>query len=184
MTILKKHAFPVEQIRRYLEPGPVVLVSSCAGGKTNIMTMGWHSVLEFSPSLIGCVIASANHSFAMIRASGECVLNLPTIALADQVANIGNVSGAGIDKFARFGLTPLPATQVKAPLIGECHASFECKLHDDVLVDKYNYFIFEVVAAHVARTPKHPQTLHYTGDGQFMVAGKMISRRGLFTKVS
>jgi flavin reductase (DIM6/NTAB) family NADH-FMN oxidoreductase RutF len=73
---------------------------------------------------------------------------------------------------------------VQAPLIAECHASFECRLHDDVLVDKYNYFIFEVVAAHVAERPVHPETLHYTGDGVFMVAGKTISRRGLFTKVS
>jgi hypothetical protein len=34
--------------------------------------------------------------------------------------------------------------------------------------------------AHVARRPKYPQTLHYTGDGVFMVAGKITSRRGRF----
>jgi len=45
------------------------------------------------------------------------------------------------------------------------------------LVDKYNFFIWEVVAARVARTPKHPETLHYTGEGVFMVAGKVVSRR-------
>lgn len=184
MSIIRKAGYPVDQIRRYLEPGPVVLVSSFAHGRSNIMTMGWHSVLEFSPSLVGCVIASSNHSFRMIRDSGECVINLPTTALADQVAKIGNVSGASLDKFAAFDLTPLPATKVEAPLIGECHASFECRLHDAVLVDKYNYFIFEVVAAHVAPTPKHPRTLHYKGDGEFMVAGKVISRRAMFSKVS
>jgi hypothetical protein len=48
------------------------------------------------------------------------------------------------------------------------------------LIDKYNFFIFEVVKAHVARSPRHPQTLHYTGDGVFMVAGKTISRRSQF----
>ena len=40
--------------------------------------------------------------------------------------------------------------------------------------------IFEVVKAHVAKSPKHPETLHYTGDGVFMVSGKVISRRSLF----
>jgi hypothetical protein len=45
---------------------------------------------------------------------------------------------------------------------------------------KYNFFIFEVVRARVAPTPKHPQTLHYKGGGVFMVAGKIISRRSLF----
>jgi hypothetical protein len=48
------------------------------------------------------------------------------------------------------------------------------------LVETYNFFIFEVVKAHVAGAPKHPQTLHYTGDGVFMVSGKVISRRSLF----
>ncbi len=75
---VKKENFSVERVRQYLEPGPIVLVSSRWRGKTNIMTMGWHTVMEFTPSLVGCVIAGGNHSFDMIRNSGECVINLPT----------------------------------------------------------------------------------------------------------
>jgi flavin reductase (DIM6/NTAB) family NADH-FMN oxidoreductase RutF len=176
----KKTDFRVSQIRRYLEPGPIVLVSSRLDGKNNIMTMGWHTVMEFTPSLVGCVIAAGNHSFDMIRRRGECVINLPTTALTDIVVGIGNTSGAEIDKFAEFGLTANDATKVGAPLIAECNANFECRLHDDALVDRYNFFIFEVVKAHVALTPKHPETLHYTGDGVFMVSGKIISRKSLF----
>jgi flavin reductase (DIM6/NTAB) family NADH-FMN oxidoreductase RutF len=175
-----KKDFPVGQVRRYLEPGPIVLVSSRWRDKTNIMTMGWHTVMEFTPSLVGCVIAGGNHSFEMIRRSGECVINLPTTALTDTVVRIGNVSGARVDKFREFGLGAGPAEEVGAPLIRECHANFECCLHDDALVDKYNFFIFEVVKAHVARSPKHPETLHYTGDGMFVASGKVISRRSLF----
>lgn len=176
----KKRDFPVSQVRRYLEPGPIVLVSSKWKGRTNIMTLGWHTVMEFTPSLVGCVISEANHSFRMIRESGECVINLPTTALTDVVVGIGNTSGAEIDKFEHFGLTPDEAQQVGAPLIRECHANFECRLHDDALVDRYNFFIFEVVKAHVAASPKYPETLHYTGDGVFMVSGKIISRRSRF----
>jgi len=36
------------------------------------------------------------------------------------------------------------------------------------------------VKAHVAVSPKQPETLHYTGDGVFVVSGKVISRRSLF----
>lgn len=176
----KKRDFPVSQVRRYLEPGPIVLVSSKWKGRTNIMTLGWHTVMEFTPSLVGCIISEANHSFRMIRESGECVINLPTTALTDAVVGIGNTSGAEIDKFEHFGLTPDEAQQVGAPLIRECHANFECRLHDDALVDRYNFFIFEVVKAHVAASPKYPETLHYTGDGVFMVSGKIISRRSRF----
>ena len=118
-----KRDFPVSQIRRYLEPGPIVLVSSAWQGKTNIMTMGWHLVMEFSPSLIGCLISNGNHSFDMIRQSGECVINLPTTSLTDEVVKIGNCSGGEIEKFKNFGLTPQKGHEVGAPLIAECHAN-------------------------------------------------------------
>jgi flavin reductase (DIM6/NTAB) family NADH-FMN oxidoreductase RutF len=176
----RKRDFPVSDIRRYLEPGPIVLVSSRWKDQTNIMTMGWHSVMEFTPSLVGCVIAGGNHSFDLIRNSRECVINLPTTALTDIVVRIGNTSGAEIDKFRECGLTADEAREVGAPLIRECHANFECRLHDDALVERYNFFIFEVVKAHVAASPKHPETLHYTGDGVFMVSGRIISRRSQF----
>jgi flavin reductase (DIM6/NTAB) family NADH-FMN oxidoreductase RutF len=180
MKLPKKSDFPVGQVRRYLEPGPIVLVSSKWQGKTNIMTLGWQTVMEFSPSLVGLMISGGNHSHQMIRESRECVVNLPTASMVDTVVGIGNTTGSDIDKFAHFGLTAEDADVVDAPLIGECHAAFECRLHDDALVRKYNFFIFEVVKAHVAKSPKHPETLHYTGDGLFVVSGKTISRRSKF----
>lgn len=176
----EKTDFPVSGVRRYLEPGPIVLVSSRWQGRSNIMTMGWHTMMEFTPALVGCVVSSANHSFGMIRRSGECVINLPTVRLLETVVRIGNTSGAVIDKFEAFGLTADKAHMVGAPLVRQCHASFECRLHDDRLVEAYNFFIFEVVKAHVAASPKHPRTLHYTGDGVFMVAGEIVSRKALF----
>lgn len=175
-----KRDFPVENIRRYLEPGPIVLVSSSLNGCDNIMTMGWHTVLEFSPSLIGCMITSANHSFDMIKKSKECVINIPTYDLLDVVVGIGNCSGEDIDKFETFGLTKLKAQKVKAPLIKECYANFECKLVDTSLLNKYNFFILKVVKAHVATSPKYPKTVHYRGDGVFMISGKSISLRKNF----
>jgi flavin reductase (DIM6/NTAB) family NADH-FMN oxidoreductase RutF len=176
----RKVEFPVERARRYLEPGPIVLVSSAFGGSRNIMTLGWQTVMEFTPSLVGCIIAESNHSFGLIRRSGECVINIPTAALIDQVVGIGNSSGAEIDKFAAFKLTPEKAQRVGAPVIGECYAHFECELADDTLVDKYNFFIFEIVKARAVASPGYPRTLHYTGDGVFMVSGKIVSRRAKF----
>ncbi len=170
----KKRDFPVSEIRRFLEPGPVVLVSSAWKGKKNVMTMGWHTVMEFSPSLIGCIISNQNHSFEMINQSKECVINVPTQDMARKVVGIGNCSGSEIDKFRKFKLTASPATKVDAPLIQECYANFECKIFDAELVNRYNFFIFEVLKAHVAISPKYPRTLHYRGDGVFMLSGRSI----------
>ena len=180
MKTYHKRSFPVSDIRRFLEPGPVVLVSSHWKGEHNIMTMGWHTVLEFQPSLVGCVISEANHSFELVRRSKECVINIPTADIAATVVKIGNCSGADVDKFTQFGLTAQRAKKVSAPLVRECFASFECRLHDARLVKKYNFFVFEVVEAHVATAPKYPRTIHYRGDGRFMVSGAEVSYRRYF----
>lgn len=177
MKPLRKKDFPVSEARRFLEPGPVVLVSSRWKGNNNIMTLGWHTCMEFTPSLVGCVIGEASHSFPMIKKSGECVINVPTAAMAKQVVGIGNCSGADVDKFKKFKLTPVAAKKVKAPLVAECFVNLECKLYDTTLVNKYNFFIFKIVKAHAATGLKTPRTLHYQGEGAFMVAGKTIKLR-------
>ncbi|MBW8685566.1 flavin reductase family protein [Chitinophaga rhizophila] len=176
----RKKDLPVADIRRYLEPGPTVLVSSRWKEETNIMTMGWHTVMEFSPSMIGCMITAANYSFDMIRKSGECVINIPTYDMIDTIIGIGNSTGAEVDKFEEYGLTQVVAEKVQAPLIKECYANFECKVIDKQLLSRYNFFVLEVVKAHVAVAPKFPRTVHYRGDATFMVAGKNVSYPGKF----
>jgi flavin reductase (DIM6/NTAB) family NADH-FMN oxidoreductase RutF len=171
MMIGKKRNFPLGKVRRFLKPGPIVLVSSAYRRQTNIMTMGWHMMMEFEPALIGCIISSANHSFEMIRKSKACVINIPTTDLAPKVVGIGNTSGRDVDKFERFKLTAVPGDKVKAPLIRECFANYECRLADARLIRKYGLFVLEVVKAHVAVTPEFPRTMHYRGDGVFMVSG-------------
>lgn len=170
-----KRDFPVSKIRKYLEPGPIVLVSSQWKGKNNIMTMGWHTVMEFSPALIGCFITSENHSFNMIKDSGECVINIPTVDMIAKVIKVGNTTGSEIDKFSECQLTAEPSKVVRAPRIRECYANIECKVVDKHLLPKYNFFILEAVKAVVARSPKYPKTVHYRGEGIFMVSGNHMS---------
>jgi flavin reductase (DIM6/NTAB) family NADH-FMN oxidoreductase RutF len=180
MTIRRKHDVPVAEIRRFLEPGPIVLVSSRWKNRTNIMTLGWHCVLGFEPSLVGCYIWNNNHSFEMIRRSRECVINVPTVEMAETVVGIGNCSGREVDKFAAFGLTAAPAESVAAPLVAECHANLECRLADASMIRRRGFFIFEVTRAHAPKVPKYPRTLHYRGDGVFMLSGKQINLRRRF----
>lgn len=180
MRKYRKRDFPVGEVRRFLEPGPIVLVSSAHKGGRDIMTMGWHMVMEFSPSLVGTYIWDRDHTRSLVEKSRECVINVPTTELLDIAVGIGNTTGAEIDKFEHFGPTALPAQKVGAPLIAECFASFECRLRDASLARKYSLFIWEVVKAHVAPSPKYPETFHYRGDGVFMISGRNVSRRRLF----
>ena len=170
-----KSDFPVSDIRRFLEPGPIVLVSSAWKGERTIMTMGWHMIMECQPSRIGCYIWTENHSFELVRKSKQCVINVPTVELAETVVRIGNCSGRDVDKFEEFELTATPGVKVAAPLIDECFASFECRLVDTSLIRKYSLFVLEVVKAHVATSPKFPRTIHYRGSGLFMIAGPTVA---------
>lgn len=42
---IDKRALPLGRVRRYLEPGPIVLVSSAWQGERNVMTLGWLTVM-------------------------------------------------------------------------------------------------------------------------------------------
>lgn len=56
MSALRKSDFPLIDVRQHLETGPIVLVTSAWKDETNIMTMGWHMMMQFSPALFGCYI--------------------------------------------------------------------------------------------------------------------------------
>jgi flavin reductase (DIM6/NTAB) family NADH-FMN oxidoreductase RutF len=107
----------------------------------------------------------------LLRKTRECVINIPTSVLAGQVVKCGNTSGRRLDKFKACGLTPAPAALVGAPLIAECYANLECRIADSRMVNKYNFFVLEVVKAWIDPSVKNPRTLHHRGMGRFMVAG-------------
>ena len=173
-ALAPKRSLVLSKVYGLLEPGPVLLLTTSHKGAANVMTMSWHTMLEFEPPLVGCVVSADDFSFAALNATRQCVLNIPTVELAAQVVACGNSSGANVDKFAKFGLTPLPASLIAAPLIAECYANLECRVVDTRLKNRYNFFVLEVVKAWIAPDCKAPRTLHHRGYGVFMVAGETL----------
>jgi flavin reductase (DIM6/NTAB) family NADH-FMN oxidoreductase RutF len=172
---MARKSYPLAKVYGLLEPGPVIMLTTAGPERPNVMTLSWHTMMEFEPPLVGCVVSDNDYSYGLLQASGECVINIPTVEIAEQVVGCGNTSGAELDKFARFGLTPRPAAQVGAPLIEECYANLECRVADDSMVDKYSLFVLEVVEAWIDPAVENPRTLHHQGMGNFMVAGERIS---------
>lgn len=169
-----KKPFPLSKVYTLLESGPVVMVSSAWKGRANVMPLSWHTMIDFDPPLVGCVIGDQSFTFKAVKASRECVINIPTLELAKKAVACGGVSGAAVDKFARFGLTPEKAAAVKAPLVRECYASLECRLHDARLAGRYNLFIFRVVKAWADPAVRAPKTFHHRGGPEFMTAGRTV----------
>lgn len=175
--------FPANHAYRLLEPGPIVLVTTTSrNGKPNVMTMGFHMMIQHDPPLIGCIIGPWDHSLTALRATGECVIAIPTVELAEKVVDIGNCSGDTIDKFDRFGLTPQRARDVAAPLIKDCLANIECKVADTSFSSRYNLFVLEAVRIWIDTGRKEQRTMHHHGDGSFTADGEVLDLRHHMTK--
>jgi flavin reductase (DIM6/NTAB) family NADH-FMN oxidoreductase RutF len=170
---MAKKSFPLSKVYSLLEPGPVVMVTTARDGHPNIMTLSWHMMIEFEPPLVGCIISTC-YSFDLLKATNECVINIPTVKIAEKVVGCGNTSGEKIDKFKKFSLTPTPAAKVGVPLIEECYANLECRVADSKMVDEYCLFILEVVKAWIAPFKTKPKTIHHCGNGVFTVDGRTI----------
>jgi flavin reductase (DIM6/NTAB) family NADH-FMN oxidoreductase RutF len=168
---------PLSQVYQLLKPGPVVLLTTAHKGRTNVMAMSWHMMVDFEPPLVACIVSNRNFSFTALRSTKECVIGVPAVRLAPKVAAAGNCHGKNIDKFRNLGLTPLPARLVDPPLIAQCFANLECRTVDGRMINKYNLFVIEVVKAWVDPAQKEPKTIHHQGHGKFAVDGAVIALR-------
>lgn len=174
---------PLQRAFQLIEPGPVVLVSTAHKARFNVMTMTWHMVVDFTPR-IACIIGPWDFTYTALKQTRECVIAIPTVEMADTVVEIGNCSGRDVDKFERFGLTPLPARQTGAPLIGECYAQIECRVADTRLVNRYGLWVLEGVQAWIDPGHREHRMLHAQGDGRFAVdAPGMIDLRKKMKKL-
>ena len=157
-----------------LEPGPVVLVTTHDGHKSNIMTISWTMVMDFTPSF-ALTTGPWNYSYTALTQTRECVIAIPTIDLLDQIVGIGTCSGGTTDKFTAFDLTPLQAEHVNAPLIKECLANIECRITE--IIENQHIVVLEGLAAWFDEQRKETRTLHAVGDGTFIVDGQKLDRR-------
>lgn len=163
--------FPLNKAFMLFEPGPVILVSTNDGKKNNIMTISWHMVTDFTPTL-ALTTGPWNHSFKAMMKKKECVLNVPTVDIIEKVISIGDCSGKDTDKFKKFELTPLRAGEVAAPLVADCLACLECKIID--YIEEPGIFLLQGVKAWIDNEHKERRTFHANGDGTFVVDGETI----------
>ncbi len=142
----------LDTIFRPVYPTPAGLISSVAAdGTPNIITLGeTFNISIGDPVIVGLAIVPSRYSYELIKASGEFGVNLPTAAMAKAVDRCGTCSGRDVgDKFAHVGLTPMPASKIRPPLVAECPVNLECTLIDIIPAGDHDLFRGEVVAQHV-----------------------------------
>jgi len=131
-----------------LSPVPAVLVS-CGVDRPNLITLAWVGTACSEPPVIGIGVRPGRFSHHLIAEAGEFVVNIPR---ADQVGIVdycGNVSGRDVDKWAACGLTPVPASQVRVPLVAECPIALECRVIHRLSLGSHDLFLGQVIAIQV-----------------------------------
>ena len=189
--------YPPSRVFRLVEPGPVLLVTtgSLAESTHNVMTIGFHMVLQHeSPPLLGISLGPWDASFAALKARRECVLAVPSVEMAPVVVDVGNCSADdfgddddGGGKWRRFELEALPAEKVAAPLVGgpDVIANIECVVEDTRMVSKYSMWVLRPVKAWLNPTRKPGEggrMFHHRGDGTFVVDGEVLNLKDRMVK--
>lgn len=132
-----------------LYPLPVVMVSLAdRDGRPNIITLAWVGTVCTNPPMVSISVRSERYSYPILKETGEFVINLTTKELAFATDYCGVKSGRDVDKFKEMGLTPIPASEVKAPMIKESPVNIECKVRQILPLGSHDMFLADVVAVH------------------------------------
>ena len=129
-------------------PTLVAVVTSHFEGRSNVMSAAWHTALSFEPILYGVAIAPSRFSHGLIEKSGEFTINFLPYEKAHLITLVGRTSGRDIDKFHEFKLQTIQPVRVKAPVLKDAYAAYECRVVQMVKTGDHTFFVGEVVASH------------------------------------
>ena len=130
-----------------LGSGGSLLASVDANGRPNAMTIGWALLgVVWRRPICAVFVRPSRYTYGCIEATGDFTVNVPPPELAEQVLFCGTESGRDRDKFEQSGWTPLPASQVNAPIIKECPLALECRTRQKLSLGSHDLYIGEVLA--------------------------------------
>ena len=123
-------------------PRPIAMVSTRSPeGIANIAPMSYYLPITGDPMLIGITMGlredgGLKHTYQNAMASGDFVVNVTTEVFGDQIEVVAVEGPADSDEFELTGWTPVPATRVSSPAIGEALARLECEVRQVVDLGK------------------------------------------------
>ena len=134
---------------RAIFPTPAALVTSISSsGRANVATAGEVYMMSLEPLVVAVGFRPTRYTNVLIRESNEFVVNLPSKNILKAVDYCGMFSGRKIDKFKKTGLTAVPATYVRPPLIKECPINIECKVRAILTFGSHDIFVGDSLTIH------------------------------------
>jgi len=170
--MLTKATYAEAMRRKYPES---ISWATCADekGRPNAIALGWCMCTSGSPPMLAISVGLTRYSHELISKAGEFVVVFPSETMGDATMLVGTKSGRHGDKMKESGVKLLPASVVKAPLVDDACANFECKLVGQLRTGDHTIFVGEVVASHVG--PAKARRIYTVGGNREFSAVEPVS---------
>ena len=126
-------------------PAGATIVTSHARGKDNAMAVAWHTAVSHYPPYYVVSISPKRFTHELVVASGEFAVNFVPYEKGELVALVAGCSGRDMDKFKAFQIAAHPGSQVKAPILEDAFAAYECRVVGCHTYGDHDLFIGEIV---------------------------------------
>lgn len=134
-----------------LQPGrPILCTTKNEDGSDHVAPFSWINPVSFKPPRVAIALLNnpkKQHSLENIERTGEFVVNMPDMQIADKLVKASFWAMFGENKFDRSGFTRLPSVKVAPPGIAECRAHIECKVINTMVTGDHTLLIADVVWA-------------------------------------
>jgi len=162
---------PEKALKRKYPEQVVLVVTRNPKGRANVMAVGWVAIASDEPPMFVLGIDAGAYTYRLIRSTKEFVVAFPNERMGREVLYAGTHHGHKINKFAHLRLVTQDGTVVKAPLIADAVANFECKLVRIFKPGDCPLIIGRVVAAHMHRNAS-VRRLYTVGPGHKLAGVK------------
>ena len=157
----------------FVAPRPIALITTLGeDGCHNAAPMSFFNVFSQEPPIVIIGMQSrpngtTKDTVVNIRRSGEFVVHMVDIALAEQMIVTGINFPSEVDEIAFAGLTALHSVKVAPPRIAESPCAMECVVEQTIDYETRTIVLGRVVHMHV-----RDECLD--GDGHYIVPGKYL----------
>jgi flavin reductase (DIM6/NTAB) family NADH-FMN oxidoreductase RutF len=142
-----------------IAPRPIAFASTVsAAGKVNLSPYSFFTIVSQNPPILAFSPTSRGRdnsekdTLRNVREVPEVVINICDYALVEQLSLASAEYPAGVNEFAKAGLTEAASTQVRPPRVAECPAAYECVVEQIIALGDGpghgNLVLCRVVQAH------------------------------------
>jgi flavin reductase (DIM6/NTAB) family NADH-FMN oxidoreductase RutF len=173
------HGLPHDPFRAIVAPRPIGWVSTISsGGVVNLAPYSFFNAVAGHPPMVILSSEGIKDSITNIEATGEFVVNLATLPMAERMNETSRALASDINEFEFAGLDPAASSLVRPPRVADCPAALECKVTEMVPlknlageIGERRMAIAEVVGIYINE--------NYLTDGKFdMVKAQTLARCG------